>query len=130
MASRYTVFRTGTSPIAGWVGSWARTGDSLLHPEILASTGSRRSRLDPDVVVTLPHLFPNVEETIRLKAVAPWKLIYVPMLHEDDPYWSIERVLEAVRGGRCGRSHRARTRAAPRVVRQRVRRPPRSSHRE
>jgi glycosyltransferase involved in cell wall biosynthesis len=52
--------------------------------------------LGPDVLVALPHLFPNVEEVIRLRETAAWKLIYVPMLHEDDPYWSIERVSEAV----------------------------------
>jgi glycosyltransferase involved in cell wall biosynthesis len=58
--------------------------------------GNRLSTLDPDVVVALPHLFPNVEEVIRLRAESRWKLIYVPMLHEDDPYWSIERVSGAV----------------------------------
>lgn len=57
---------------------------------------SRVSALEPDVVVTLPHLFPNVEAVLRLRAESPWKLVYVPMLHEDDPYWSIERVSRAV----------------------------------
>ena len=52
--------------------------------------------LEPDVLVTLPHLFPNVEAVLRLRAESPWKLVYVPMLHEDDPYWSIERVSRAV----------------------------------
>ena len=47
-------------------------------------------------MVTLPHLFPNVEEVIRQRAAGQWKLIYVPMLHEDDPYWSIDRVSAAV----------------------------------
>jgi glycosyltransferase involved in cell wall biosynthesis len=52
--------------------------------------------LKPDVIVTLPHLFPNVVDVLRLRPSATWKLLYVPMLHEDDPYWSTERVSEAV----------------------------------
>lgn len=57
---------------------------------------NRVSELEPDVLVTLPHLFPNVEAVLRLRAESRWKLVYVPMLHEDDPYWSIERVSRAV----------------------------------
>ena len=64
--------------------------------KFLTHYGARVAALEPDVVVTLPHLFPNVEATFRLKTSAPWKLVYVPMLHEDDPYWSIERVSNAV----------------------------------
>jgi len=64
--------------------------------KFLEKLGDRLAKIDPDIVVTLPHLFPNVEESLRLRATAPWKLIYVPMLHEDDPYWSIERVSAAV----------------------------------
>ena len=58
--------------------------------------GDLLSGVAPDVVVTLPHLFPNVDEVVRLRATSSWKLVYVPMLHEDDPYWSIDRVSEAV----------------------------------
>ncbi|MEX2134965.1 MAG: glycosyltransferase family 4 protein, partial [Acidimicrobiia bacterium] len=58
--------------------------------------GDSLSGLAPDVVVSLPHLFPNVTEALRLRAAASWKLVYVPMLHEDDPYWSVDRVSEAV----------------------------------
>ena len=54
------------------------------------------STLQPDVVITLPHLFPNVEDVVGLRSSASWKLVYAPMLHEDDLYWSIERVSEAV----------------------------------
>lgn len=53
-------------------------------------------RLKPDCVVTLPHLFPNVEEVVRLRGDGEWKVIYAPMLHEHDPYWSIDRVSAAV----------------------------------
>jgi glycosyltransferase involved in cell wall biosynthesis len=77
----------------------------LLGPERAIRSSTRRfgrvlrdrlHELQPDVVVTLPHLFPNVEEMVRLKASARWKLVYAPMLHEDDPYWSVERVSDAV----------------------------------
>jgi glycosyltransferase involved in cell wall biosynthesis len=56
----------------------------------------RIADLDPEVVVTLPHLFPNVEEVAALRPVSRWRLVYAPMLHEDDPYWSIPRVAAAV----------------------------------
>ena len=59
-------------------------------------SGDRMAVIEPDAVITLPHLFPNVEETVLLTARSLWRLIYVPMLHEDDPYWSIERVSNAV----------------------------------
>jgi glycosyltransferase involved in cell wall biosynthesis len=62
----------------------------------LTQLGDCLAGIDPEVVVALPHLFPNVEETIRLRASAQWKLVLVPMLHEDDPYWSIQRVSNAV----------------------------------
>jgi glycosyltransferase involved in cell wall biosynthesis len=56
----------------------------------------RVSDLAPGVVVTMPHLFPNVEEIVRQRVAAPWKLVYAPMLHEDDPYWFVARVSKAV----------------------------------
>jgi glycosyltransferase involved in cell wall biosynthesis len=56
----------------------------------------RIADLDPEVVVTLPHLFPNVEEVLSLRPGSRWRLVYVPMLHEDDPYWSIPSVAAAV----------------------------------
>lgn len=48
--------------------------------------------LEPEVVVTLPHLFPNVEEVFDLRARRPFKIVYAPMLHEHDPNWSVDRV--------------------------------------
>lgn len=51
---------------------------------------------DPEVVVTLPHLFPNVQEAFELRRSGSWKLAYAPMLHEDDPYWSVEDVEKRV----------------------------------
>jgi glycosyltransferase involved in cell wall biosynthesis len=53
-------------------------------------------RLAPRAVVTLPHLFPNVEKIFEIAARSRWKLIYAPLLHEDDPYWSVEAVARRV----------------------------------
>jgi glycosyltransferase involved in cell wall biosynthesis len=69
--------------------------------KFLTQLGDRLAGIDPEVVVALPHLFPNVEETIRLRASAQWKLVLVPMLHEDDPNWSIQRVSNAVVRADC-----------------------------
>jgi glycosyltransferase involved in cell wall biosynthesis len=56
----------------------------------------RVSALRPDIVITLPHLFPNVVETVALRARSDWSLVYAPLLHEHDPYWPAERVADAV----------------------------------
>jgi glycosyltransferase involved in cell wall biosynthesis len=55
------------------------------------------TRLEPHVVVTLPHLLPNVEHTLRLREGASWKTAYFPMLHEQDPHWPTQAVADAVR---------------------------------
>lgn len=52
--------------------------------------------LDPDVVVTLPHRFPNVDAAARARIEAGWRLVYAPLLHESDPSWSIEHIAEIV----------------------------------
>lgn len=59
--------------------------------------GDALSRLNPSVVITLPHLFPNVEEVLAMTSRAAWKVVYAPMLHEHDPHWSVDRVSVAVR---------------------------------
>lgn len=60
--------------------------------------GLRRAleRIRPEVVVTLPHLFPNVEEVLTLRPGADWRLVFAPHLHEEDPHWQVERVTAAV----------------------------------
>ena len=50
----------------------------------------------PEVVVTLPHLVPNVEETLALRPDAGWRVAYAPMLHEEDPWWPADRIRQAV----------------------------------
>jgi glycosyltransferase involved in cell wall biosynthesis len=79
----------------GWLGGADKALRSAIE-RFRRELAVALSGLEPQVVITLPHLFPNVEEVLRLRATQPWKLIYAPMLHEDDPYWSIERVSKAV----------------------------------
>jgi len=50
----------------------------------------------PDVVMALPHLFPNVRAVLEEQLRRPFPLILVPMLHEGDPYWSVDDVAEAL----------------------------------
>jgi glycosyltransferase involved in cell wall biosynthesis len=83
---------------------WYRNLGWLSQRQALSSAKKRfRDRLEssladlrPDVVITLPHLFPNVGDVVGLRPSASWKLLYAPMLHEEDPNWSIDRVSEAV----------------------------------
>ena len=60
--------------------------------------GSRRvlGEIRPDLVITLPHLFPNVPVTIKNRRRSPWQLLYAPLLHEEDLNWSIEAVATAL----------------------------------
>lgn len=71
--------------LASAVARYARGLDELM------------SAVAPNAVVTLPHLFPNVVEVFRLHDAVPWKLVYAPMLHEQDPYWSVEEVATNVK---------------------------------
>jgi glycosyltransferase involved in cell wall biosynthesis len=52
--------------------------------------------LAPDVVITLPHIVPSVQEVIRLAGESQWKLVYAPHLHEEDPWWRADEVAAAV----------------------------------
>ena len=52
------------------------------------------ARLAPDVVLALPHLFPNVR--CLLSAASDTPLVIAPMLHERDPNWPFDEVKQAV----------------------------------
>ena len=78
----------------GWL--WGQRVLRSSTTGFLGRLGDRLAELKPEVVVTLPHLFPNVEGTLGQRESASWKLIYAPMLHEDDPYWSVQQVAAAV----------------------------------
>ncbi len=52
--------------------------------------------IQPDLVITLPHLFPNVTATINSRRRSRWQLLYAPLLHEEDPNWSVSAVAAAL----------------------------------
>lgn len=56
----------------------------------------RIRRIQPDVVVTLPHLLVNVEAVLRAQARQAFPLVMLPLLHEEDPNWRIEPVRAAL----------------------------------
>jgi glycosyltransferase involved in cell wall biosynthesis len=86
---RSLLYRIGVARTRGLALRWslARYRRNLVE---------RVSSIRPEVVITLPHLFPNVVETVALRAQSDWRLIYAPLLHEHDPYWPAERVAAAV----------------------------------
>jgi glycosyltransferase involved in cell wall biosynthesis len=56
----------------------------------------RLAFLQPDAVVTLPHVFPNVEAVLASRHRDDWPVVYAPLLHENDPNWPTDRVAGAV----------------------------------
>jgi glycosyltransferase involved in cell wall biosynthesis len=50
--------------------------------------------VEPDAIVALPHAFPNVVSVLELESLPP--VAYAPLLHEDDPAWSIGRIAALV----------------------------------
>ena len=46
----------------------------------------------PDVVLALPHLFENVRIAFEIRRRDPFPLAWMPLLHEDDPYWPFDDV--------------------------------------
>lgn len=54
-------------------------------------------RIQPDVVVTMPHLLVNVEAVLQAQARQGFPLVMLPLLHEEDPNWRVAPVREALR---------------------------------
>lgn len=81
-------------------GRWFGTRRGLKSSLAVYHRGLQRvlADLHPEVVFTLPHLFPNVAAVLALRPGARWRLAYAPMLHEHDPYWSVPRIAAAVAG--------------------------------
>lgn len=52
-------------------------------------------RFRPDVVMALPHLFPNVRALVELRRGGGPPLVLVPLLHEHDPAWPHEEMAAA-----------------------------------
>lgn len=50
----------------------------------------------PDVVVVLPHLVENVLAVLDIQRRRQFPLVMVPLLHEEDPNWSISSMRKAL----------------------------------
>jgi glycosyltransferase involved in cell wall biosynthesis len=46
----------------------------------------------PDVVMTLPHLFANVRGVFEVSRTERFRLVWIPLLHEEDPNWPFEEM--------------------------------------
>ncbi len=51
---------------------------------------------EPDVIMALPHLLPNVRATLRSAAESGTPLVLAPLLHEQDPNWPADELREAL----------------------------------
>lgn len=62
-------------------------------------TTAIRSEIDayrPDVVLTLPHLFENVRSVLEIHGKDPFPLVWMPLLHEEDPNWPFDEIRSRV----------------------------------
>jgi len=50
----------------------------------------------PDVVLTLPHLFENVRSVLTIHGEEPFPLVWMPLLHEEDPNWPLDEIRRRV----------------------------------
>jgi glycosyltransferase involved in cell wall biosynthesis len=66
----------------------------LMWEHYGAALRSEIRTVEPDAIVALPHAFPNVVSVLELESFPP--VAYAPLLHEDDPAWSIERIATLV----------------------------------
>jgi glycosyltransferase involved in cell wall biosynthesis len=60
-------------------------------------TAAIRSEIDtyrPDIVLTLPHLFENVRAVFEIHGTDPFPLVWMPLLHEEDPNWPFDEIRE------------------------------------
>jgi glycosyltransferase involved in cell wall biosynthesis len=48
----------------------------------------------PDVVLTLPHLFESVRAVFEIHDADPFPLVWMPLLHEEDPNWPFDEIRE------------------------------------
>jgi glycogen synthase len=54
-------------------------------------------QIRPDVVMTMPHLVTNVGAVLVARQRVRFPLVMVPMLHEHDPNWNRDQMIEALR---------------------------------
>ncbi len=62
-------------------------------------TAAIRSEIEsyrPDIVLTLPHLFENVRAVFEIHGTDPFPLVWMPLLHEEDPNWPFDEIRELI----------------------------------
>jgi len=77
-----------------------RTGDHLrrrIRASLKRDLRREIERFQPDIVLTLPHLFENVRIVFELHRDLGFPLVWGPLLHESDPNWSFAEVSEHVK---------------------------------
>lgn len=71
------------------------TADRLRRSVSSRLSTAIRSEIEtyrPDVVLTLPHLFENVRVVFEIHGRDPFPLVWMPLLHEEDPYWPFDTI--------------------------------------
>lgn len=82
------LFRASAPTRERWLQRFRDRFTKVVEREIL--------RYQPDVVLTLPHLFSNVRSVLEVRKRIPFRLVIVPLLHEHDPNWPLEEMRQAV----------------------------------
>ncbi len=65
-----------------------------VRERLTAAIRSEIDRYRPDIVLTLPHLFENVRAVLEIHGNVPFPLVWMPLLHEEDPNWPFDEVRE------------------------------------
>lgn len=82
------LFRASAPTRERWLQGFRDRLTKVVESEIL--------RYQPDVVLTLPHLFSNVRSVLEVRKRIEFRLVIVPLLHEHDPNWPFEEMRQAV----------------------------------
>ena len=67
-----------------------------VRDRLTTAIRSEIATYQPDVVLTLPHLFENVRAVLDIHGADPFPLVWMPLLHEEDPNWPIDKIRELI----------------------------------
>jgi len=94
------VYRFGSSVFRRDPYAPGNTGDRLRRRIRSRLTNDLRREIvqfQPDVVLTLPHLFENVRIVFELHDELAFPLVWGPLLHESDPTWPFDEISNLVK---------------------------------
>jgi len=63
-----------------------------VRDRLIAAIRSEIDTYRPDIVLTLPHLFENVRAVFDIHGNDPFPLVWMPLLHEEDPNWPFDEI--------------------------------------